>query len=309
MDPADPRLTPGAGRFRIEERPGLSIAVHDGVALRGDAYLPDGPGPFPGFVLLHGGAFTKGSRASYAPWGRFLASHGYVALSADYRLATGTTPTFPACIFDAKAAVQFLRGSATELRLDPDRIGVMGGSAGGYLAAMVGLTSAAPGFANPYDDPHATVRADVSVVVPMAGIFDLSAQWEHDRTARPPGPGMTEVFIGGTPLDSRRRYYEASPLFHVDTANARGTRWLIGWGTHDDVVPPAAQSERLAHDLKLTDAVVRLAPLVGAPHYWYMEEGPAETGSFNAQFAGRLLAFLRTWSGWDAPSTRKNAKP
>lgn len=301
MDPADPRLTSGPARYEVEERPGLLIAVHDGVELRGDAYLPDGPGPFPAFVLLHGGAFTKGSRSSYAPWGRFLAAHGYAALSADYRLATEEKPTYPECIWDVKAAVQFLRGSATELRVDPERLGIMGGSAGGYLAAMIGLTASEPAFANPYPDANAGVDAGVTVVVPMAGMFDLIPQWEYDQTARPPGPDKTKAFTGGTPLDARRRYYEASPIFHASADNARGTRWLIAWGTMDDVTPPGPQSERLAHDLKLADALVRLVPLVGAPHYWYMEEGPDEAGSYNAQFAGRLLAFLRTWSGWEIP--------
>ncbi len=287
--------------YGIEERPGLLIAVHDGEELRGDAYLPDHPGSFPGIVLLHGGAFTKGSRSSYATWGRFLASHGYVALSADYRLATNDRPTYPQCIWDVKAAIQFLRGAANDLRVDPQRLGVMGGSAGGYLAAMAALTAHEPAFTNPYADPYADLGAEVSVVVPMAGTFDLIAQWEHDRTARPPGADMAEAFIGGTPLDARRRYSEASPIFHASAANARGTKWLIAWGTLDDVTPPPLHSERLAHDLKLAGALVRLAPLVGAPHFWYMESEADQAGSYNVQFAGRLLSFLRTWSGWEGP--------
>jgi acetyl esterase/lipase len=285
-------------RFSITEQPGLLFAEHDGEALHADAYLPDGEGPFPAFVLLHGGAFTKGDRASYAEWGRFLAAQGYVALSADYRLATAGRATFPEAVLDARAAVQFLRASATDLRVDPSRIGVLGGSAGGYLAAMVGLTAEEPAFANPYPDPFRDVSAAVSVVVVMAGLVDLIKTWIHDRTLRPPGDAPIEAFLGGTPLTSRRRYFEASPLFHASEANARGTRWLIAWGTNDEVVPPDDHALALAGQLQLAGALVRLAPIVGAPHFWYMEAGPDDAGSASAHLAGRLLGFLRTWCGW-----------
>ena len=54
----------------------------------------------------------------------------------------------------------------------------------------------------------------------------------------------------------------------------------------------------LARQLQMAGALVRLAPVVGAAHFWYMEGEVEEPGSFNAHFAGRLLGFLRTWSGW-----------
>ena len=147
--------------YGVIERPGLLAGIHDGVELLADAFVPDGAGPFPAFVMVHGGAFVKGDRSSYHPWGRFLAEHGYVGLSAGYRLASAGNPTFPQAIWDVKAAVQLLRGRAAELRVDPGRIGIMGGSAGGNLAAMVALTAQDPQFANPYDDPHEIGRAHV----------------------------------------------------------------------------------------------------------------------------------------------------
>jgi acetyl esterase/lipase len=285
-------------RSGVSERPGLLFAQHDGEPLRADAYLPAGEGPFPAFVLLHGGAFTKGTRTSYAAWGRFLASCGYVALSADYRLANPARTTFPECVWDAKAAVQYLRGSAKDLRVDPSRIGVLGGSAGAYLAAMVALTAEEAAFANPYPDPFRDLSAAVSVVIPMAGLFDLLKTWAHDRTFRPPGDAPLELLLGGSPLTARRRYYEASPLYYASERNARGTKWLIAWGTHDEVSPPEDHSLALAGQLQLAGALVRLAPIVGSPHFWYMEAGPDEPGSASAHLAGRLLGFLRTWCGW-----------
>jgi acetyl esterase/lipase len=267
----------GEFRYSVTEQPGLVFAEHDGEALRADAFLPDGEGPFPAFVLLHGGAFTKGTRASYSSWGRFLAAHGYVALCADYRLATAARTTFPESIWDAKAAVQYLRGC---------------------LAAMVALTAEETAFANPYPDPYRDLSAAVGVAVPMAGLFDLLKTWAHDRTLRPPADSPLELYLGGTPLTTRRRYYEASPLFYASERNARGTKWLIAWGTHDEISLPDDHSLALAGELQMAGALVRLAPIVGAPHFWYMEAGPDEPGSASAHLAGRLLGFLRTWCGW-----------
>jgi acetyl esterase/lipase len=282
----------------VAELPGRLVAIHDGEELLGDAYVPEAAGPFPGFVLVHGGAFTKGSRASFASWGRFLAGRGYVALSADYRLATPARTTYPEAIWDVKAAIQHLRGSAADLRVDRQRIGVMGDSAGGYLAAMVGLTSREARFDNPYPDPFQALSAAVDVVAPIAGLYDLVQAWEHDRTARPPDYRPLELYLGGPPTGMRSRYLEASPLTYVTSANAAGTRWLISWGTHDEVVPPQHHSVALAGQLQRAGALVRRLPIVGAPHFWEMETDADEPGSFNAELARSLLGFLRAWSGW-----------
>jgi acetyl esterase/lipase len=285
-------------RYGVIERSARLFAIHDGEELRADAYVPDATGPFPAFVLVHGGAFTKGSRASFASWGTFLAAHGFVALSADYRLATPDRTTYPECVWDIKAAIQHLRGSAAELRVDPARVGVLGDSAGGYLAAMIGLTGRMASFDNPYPDPFRSLSAAVDVVVPIAGLYDLVAAWGHDRTLRPPDYRPLEQFLGGPPTVVRDRYVEASPLTYATAENANATHWLIAWGTHDEVVPPAEHSVALAGQLQRAGALVRRMPLVGAPHFWEMETGADEPGSYNAAFANRLLGFLNTWCGW-----------
>jgi acetyl esterase/lipase len=276
--------------FEVEKRPGLVIAERDGATLKADAYLPVGPSaPRPAFVLLHGGAFTKGSRSSYARWGRFLAAHGYVGLASDYRLATNERPSYPAAIGDAFAAVEYLRSYAGELRVDPERIGVMGGSAGGYLAAMLTLVGAGPG-ADPSGRP--------TVAVPMAGTFDMLARWDHDRVSRPSEERTAQAFLGGSPFSDRARWYEASPIFHASEANAKGTRWLIAWGTEDDTTPPAQHSIPFARALEQAGALVRRVPIVGAPHYWYMEGEVDASNPFAELMGRRLLSFLETWCGW-----------
>ena len=90
-------------------------------------------------IFIHGGGFARGSKAGYGnTWGPYLAARGYVVFAIDYRLSTPTQATWPQALLDCKAAVQYLRGNAAALGIDPDRIGVGGDSAGASLAALVG---------------------------------------------------------------------------------------------------------------------------------------------------------------------------
>ena len=131
---------------------GIVFAEHDGTKLIGDLYRPDGGGKAPVLVAVHGGGWQVGARAFYQHWGAYLARHGYALFSIDYRL--GKSGVYPAAVYDVKAAVQFVRAKAGELGLDPDRIGVIGDSAGAHLAAMVAL--AGDQFTASYrDDAHA----------------------------------------------------------------------------------------------------------------------------------------------------------
>ena len=280
---------------------GLPIAVHDGVQLQADAWLPesaDPEAPARAMLLLHGGAFTKGSRASQRAWGEFLAANGIAAISPDYRLARPGRTTYPGAIHDARAALQFVRASAADLHVDPARIGVMGGSAGAYLAAMLALTARVPAFANPYPDPFADQPGGVDVVVAVAGNFDMLARWHYDRVHRPPEESTTEAFIGGTPYSNREAYYEASPIYHASTEKAAGTKWLIAYGTRDDISPPEDHSIKLAEALKVAGALVRLVPVEGAPHFWHMEGEVNAANPYSELLGKRLLTFLHDWARW-----------
>ena len=83
-----------------------------------DVYRPHGAGPFPGMLVVHGGAWRMGARADFATIAQGLAEHGYTAVAIDYRLAP--TYKFPAQIYDCQAAVRWMRSHASELKIDPD---------------------------------------------------------------------------------------------------------------------------------------------------------------------------------------------
>src|SRR5579862_5257531 len=104
--------------YEVITRPNLEFVQHDGAKLAGDLYLPKGLDKAPVVVAAHGGGWQAGSRAGYKHWGPFLARSGYAVFSVDYRL--GKAGTYPASVYDLKAAIQFVRAKAADLGLDPE---------------------------------------------------------------------------------------------------------------------------------------------------------------------------------------------
>jgi acetyl esterase/lipase len=169
---------------KIEFRRNIVYATHDGVELQGDLYLPAGAGPFPLLVNVHGGYWRRGARDTYQYWGPYLAQRGYAGFTISYRLTKPGRKTFPEAVHDVRAAVQFMRGCATELRLDPDRFALWGNSAGAQLAALVALAGDSPLFAGGYrQDPHAALSTSVKVLIGVYGIYDLVGQWRSEIRA------------------------------------------------------------------------------------------------------------------------------
>jgi acetyl esterase len=127
-----------------------------------DVYQPPGEGPFPGLITVHGGGFVKGDKSLQRGVSRFFAASGYVVFAINYRLA----PRFPypAAVDDAATSVAFVREHAAQYHVDPNRIGIMGSSAGGTIAASVGARST----------PPYTTGSDVSAVATWSGALDFN---------------------------------------------------------------------------------------------------------------------------------------
>ncbi len=102
------------------------------------------PTPRPAILLVHGGGFRGGTKEGYLALAIKLAERGYVAATANYRLSPRNQ--FPAAVEDVKAAVRFLRAGATKYNIDSAHIGALGGSAGGHLVLMLGLTAGVAGI-------------------------------------------------------------------------------------------------------------------------------------------------------------------
>jgi acetyl esterase/lipase len=125
----------------------LKYATHDGVALAGDYYVPKGPGKFPVVVAMHGGGWQLGDRSTFRFWGPYLAQHGIALFTIEYRLSKPGQPSYPKSVQDVRAAIQFVKYKADDLKVDPQRVALMGGSAGAHLAALAALAGDAAPFA------------------------------------------------------------------------------------------------------------------------------------------------------------------
>lgn len=207
--------------------------------------------PVPGLVFIHGGGWRGGQKEEYRYYGVSFAQAGYVVASIDYRLSWRAT--YPAAVHDAKCAVRWMRANAKKLGVDPDRIGIVGGSAGGHLAMMVAYTSDIPEFEG--DGGHAGVSSKVQAVVDIYGPTDLTTR--HMRMA-----DLVSSFIGQPYLDAPQLYEQASPLRYV-TQDDPPT--LILHGTADQLVP-ISQSEALVESLKEQGVPYEFERFEGWPH-------------------------------------------
>jgi acetyl esterase/lipase len=270
-------------------RPNIEFVQHEGVNLAGDLYLPKGVDKSPVVIAAHGGGWQAGSRASYKFWGPFLARNGYALFAIDYRL--GKAGTYPGSAYDVKAAIQFVRAKAADLGVDPERVGLMGDSAGGHLAALVGL--APDQFTAEYrGDPNYAVSASVKAVVAFYGVYDMLAQWQHDQIARPRDQ-ITEKYLGVSPMQNRRVYFDSSPMSYATTDRSRA-RFLVVHGTADDVVDPATQSQTFQNALNQAGIYVRRFVLPGAGHFWAADPFEGEIGGYGATAAPTILRFLES---------------
>ena len=274
----------------VAVKPDIAFAEHDGVKLLGDLYLPKGLSRAPVLVGVHGGGWQLGDRKFYRHWGGYLAKHGYAVFAIEYRLMKQGIKTWPGVVADCKAAVQFVRASSGDFGLDPDRVGLIGDSAGAHLSALVALAGDEPPFSNQYcNDLYAATRANVKAVIGFYGVYDMVAQWEHDQITRP-RDSVTEKLLGCAPMVSRRTFFEASPLSYA-TVDKNSTRFLLIYGREDDIVDPATQSDRFLTALKQAGFFARTIVVPGAGHFWSADP-VEEPGSFGAYAAPRMLRFL-----------------
>src|SRR5262245_36258578 len=144
--------------YEVMTRNDIFFAEHDGVKLFGDFYAPKGLDKAPVLVAVHGGGWQVGNRKFYSNLGPYLAKNGYAVFAIEYRLMKPDVKTYPGAVYDTKAAVQYVRAKAGELGIDPERIGMVGDSAGAHLSALVALAGEEPAFSSEYrSDPHASV--------------------------------------------------------------------------------------------------------------------------------------------------------
>lgn len=233
--------------------PYVQVSYGDHADNYGHLYLPEGDGPFPVVVMMHGGGWLEEHDLSYfEPLAQELVDEGLAVWTVEYRRVGGEGgwPTTLADVDDATEALATTVQEAAGGRLDLDDVHLAGHSAGGHLAAWVAgrhtLDDDAPG-AQPEIVP-------VSATI-MAGVTDLSlaATAGHD--------GFVRDLLGGMPDEQPERYLVASPIEHLPT----GVAVTAVHGTADDTVDPVQSSNYVDAALELGDPAV-LVPVDGAGH-------------------------------------------
>jgi acetyl esterase/lipase len=239
---------------------------------------------------VHGGGWIQGARSQFQYWGPYLAERGTALFSITYRFAAPDRPTYPHAVQDVLAAVQFVRGKARELKIDPERIGLFGASAGAHLSALAALAGEQPPFKGGYpQDAYASVSTAVKVLVGVYGVYDLYAMWQRYNAASPRVNNI-EHFLGVPPMHDRRIYFEASPINYATFANNKLAVYL-SVGTEDDLVDRTTQNDAFLTALKQANFFVRTCVVQGAGHYW-ASDPIDEPGSYPAVLAPRLVRFL-----------------
>jgi acetyl esterase/lipase len=241
----------------IQVERGLVFGKGGAIELKLDLAMPkDGDGPFPAVVCIHGGGWVGGDRGQMTQTIEALARQGYVAVSPDYRLAP--KDRFPAPIEDCKTAVRWLRANAAKYKVNPDRIGAVGFSAGGHLACLLGVTGKGDGLEG--TGGHADQSSRVQAVVSFFGPTDLRRKtWNKVVEEKNLVP-----FLGGTLAEKPEEYQKASPLSY---AGKDAPPFLFFHGTEDTVVPPE-QSQALADKLRDAGVSARVIAVEGEGHGW-----------------------------------------
>ncbi len=222
-----------------------------------DLYLPENPHP-PLLVYIHGGAWRGGSKSDcpLAP----LVHEGFAVASIDYRLSTQAL--FPAQVHDIKAALRFLRAQQTTLGIDATRIVIAGSSAGGHLAALVGVTNGHKELEGSIGT-NLDASSDVQGIISLFGASDLMTILEqstdHGRSVRIPA---LQLLLGGQPTEKPDLAKLASPIQHID---AHDPPLLLIHGDADPQMPPE-QSRELAAAYEKAGLTVQLIVLPGAVH-------------------------------------------
>ena len=230
-------------------------------ALALDLYRPAGDAPFPAVLLVHAGGWDSGSREMERPFAKRLAGLGYVAVPVSYRL--GPVARFPDPLHDLKAAVRWLRAHAAEHGVDPARIGVIGMSAGGQLAALLGATNGQADFEG--DVGERGVSSAVQAVVDIDGLADFTGAELVAQQER--SPSAPTRYLGGKFSERPDTWRAASALTHVGPRSA--PTFFINSTAPTPILPGR---EAMRDRLHAAGVASELTVVPGTPHpFWLFQ--------------------------------------
>ncbi len=242
----------------------------NGAPLCFDASIPEGVGPFPAAVIVHGGGWVRGDRrVDVAPLFAPLTHAGIAWFSIDYRLSSDVSQ-FGGAINDVEAAIRYVKAHAAEYRIDPGRIALIGESAGGQLAAMAALEP----------KPGGEVKAVVALYAPT-DLVELAKTSEW-------APKEMRESLAGTPFEQLilARLAQLSP---IDNVKPGAPPFLLIHGTADALVP-FHQSRAMCEKMTEAGATCRLYAVHGGGHgiRWWEASHPREAAAYKSEMVSWL---------------------
>lgn len=291
--------------FRLKRR-GVQVTrdvVYRKVAgrrLKLDVAMPKEPGARrPAIIQIHGGAWIIGDKREQGwPLIGHLAANGWVCFNVNYRLSPAAT--WPQHLVDLKYALSWIRAHSADYGVDPGFIAVTGGSAGGHLAAMMGLTANDPEYQPGFEEADTTVHA----VVPVYGVYDFTNRLGtmHDGFRRQMlEPLIMKAFIDDEP----EKFHRASP---IDRVHPDAPPFLIVHGDRDTLAP-VEDAQFFAESLReVSGAPVMYAELRGAQHAFDIFPSPRTARMLDGTL--RFLTAMRERAETDvqASVTRTRAR-
>lgn len=259
---------PAASPMLLHDIPYAEAA---GAPLYLDAAIPDGPGPFPAAIIVHGGGWVRGDRITdVQPLFEPLSTAGIAWFSIDYRLSADLMQ-FGDAIADVRNAIRFVKAHAAAYRIDPDRIALVGESAGGQLAAMAAFDP----------DPELHVRAMVGLYAPT----DLESLAKTSAFV----PKQIRDALQGSPFEELllARLRQLSP---VDNIPVGAPPLLLIHGTSDTLVP-FSQSRGMCDKMRAAGATCELFTVQGGGHgiRWWESARPREAAAYKKE----MIRWLR----------------
>lgn len=246
-----------------------------------DIYVPAGKGPHPLVLYIHGGGWIgghtrhSGALADFPKVLASLAAEGFTVASLEYRLSAEAK--FPAQLQDAKAALRFLGANAAKYGIDPKRVGIWGGSAGGHLTALTALTCKDTSL-----DPAAAGDLCASAAVTWYGVFDFAAM-----NATPNGNSAGSQLLGCDGPCPADKLALVSPVTYID---AKDPPFLLIHGTEDKTVP--VEQSRLAEAaFRKTGVPVQSIYIPGVDHS-FIGSTPAQTRAATLQAVNATFDFF-----------------
>lgn len=234
----------------IEEYKDITYKQVGDISLQMDVYKhKDLDASVPALIFIHGGSWKGGERSDYLPYLLDFAKKGYVTITISYRLSQ--VAPFPAAVLDVKCAVKWIRSHAEEYMINPDKIAVIGGSAGAHLAMMLAYSPE-----NLFDEECSeTSSGKVQAIVNLYGPVDLTTEYAREA-------GSVINFLGATYQDDPQRYTYASPKTYISPGDSPT---LTFQGTLDSLVP-VSQADSLHVWLEKAGVYSEYHRLKGWPH-------------------------------------------